>query len=490
MAEDADAARVGNAGLHGPAGRIRDVVFDPAAPLAEAGVLVRMAVAAGPTVVDLQNVIATARQQLRFGVESPMIANAVRPAVDEHHQRPRLLRGRRTGEIAVDRHAVAGGDLHRRHRAQRLRRQIRTRRQQRLGAARLHVNQQIVARPSIAAHEGDGELVVPGHAAELDEVVWIGLGEAGVDRRQRVLSVDVDGLREVMAHVHAVDAATVVVAEQLGAHVHVVVPKQHRVAAVGGVVQAQAIRGAVAAVRRVIGAGLRAETQRHPARGVHVVALHLAPIRPALPVVYDGAVLLVDADGEGHPPLLVDDEAVARNRRAGDPPRILSARRQAQVQSVRLAEAIAAAGDENLVGRVRQDVEHAAPADSLRSPAARVDGDEFSRECARLAAQAPHALCGRPNKNVVRDPDRAGHLALVAELVARLHFHVRVAAHLERALAVLAQRQGEVLAAGRNGHGGRRRVVRECADRHEFGIRLFCAGRGRPVRHRRRSQRG
>src|SRR5690606_33209042 len=101
-AVDADALRVGDAGLDRPAGRIGQVVLHAPAPFLYAGLRVRPAIAAGATVVHPQHRIAGRGQDLAVVVELPAVADPVRPAVRQQHHRLRAVAGvERAGEVAV-----------------------------------------------------------------------------------------------------------------------------------------------------------------------------------------------------------------------------------------------------------------------------------------------------------------------------------------------------------------------------------------------------
>ena len=114
---DGNALGIGDPLVDQPLGRVSQVVLHCFAPLLEAFLPERAAVAGRSAEIHLQNSVAAVGEELRFGIESPRIAGP-RSAMDKQNRRKilRLLAGRKR-QIGRQLESVAGGDtngLHRR----------------------------------------------------------------------------------------------------------------------------------------------------------------------------------------------------------------------------------------------------------------------------------------------------------------------------------------------------------------------------------------
>ena len=117
-AHDADFVRVGDALLHRPIFSVEQIGVHGAGPLQIAGIQIFFAIPGRPAKINLQHGVPAIGQPLRVTIEAPGVA-APRSAVNQHDHGQVMRRfARRSGEIAVNFHAIAGGVLDRFHRGQ------------------------------------------------------------------------------------------------------------------------------------------------------------------------------------------------------------------------------------------------------------------------------------------------------------------------------------------------------------------------------------
>src|SRR5690606_1944329 len=87
--EGADAFGIGETLRDRPLHAVGDVLLDARAPAFPAGFLEAFSAPAGATIVDLQDGITPAREELRGLVEAPGVMDAEWTAVRDHHERHR-----------------------------------------------------------------------------------------------------------------------------------------------------------------------------------------------------------------------------------------------------------------------------------------------------------------------------------------------------------------------------------------------------------------
>ena len=469
-AEDADSLGVGDFLRHGPAGGVGDVVLHPAAPFAEAGGQVREAVAGGAAEVHLQHVVAAAGEQLRLPVEPPEVAHLVRSAMHQNHHRAGALGVRVAGDVAVHGGAVADVQLHRLDWAQHLRLQLGTTAGNGLDALPLHVHQHEVAGLAIAADLRHRQVVVAGGAGELDGVLGIGLAQHGVLLRQRMVRLQIDGVRIVVIETHAPDAVAEVPLD--GGEVHRRMAHEGLLVGVGlGVVQADAGGAAASAVADEILARCAGVPQRRPAGVSVAVALHQLPGFLALAKVHLGLVVHAFAGAEGDAAIVGRHEraprrgapghAIARDAASGAP------EAGVEVHLVHLSEAILGQIEEHMLRVVGHGVEHLAPAEPPGAPG--LDGHHHDFAGASETGQHHAAEGGRHQQMVVRRPLQVGDLAVFVEVAVDDDVAALAVQHAERGAVLVAHGQCQVFAGGGDLHRAEVVRVRERGNRRRPG---------------------
>ena len=148
------------------------------------------AVAAGTTVVHLQYGVTTVGQHLHFRLVTPLVRNAVRTAMHQHHQRKRL-RACRQGEKPVQREAVTRGELDRLHRPQDPRIQPGLCAQQKPRVVAGQIEQVVVAATAVTDGAHDGVLAVAGEAGEIHQLAGEVAGEGPAELRFRTVLIEV-----------------------------------------------------------------------------------------------------------------------------------------------------------------------------------------------------------------------------------------------------------------------------------------------------------